>query len=134
MPILSRVSRSAFSRRRTDKRNFESSEVFRHVKGLRSEPESPQGFVSEDRESRELAAPSLQVLEHSITCSGAKDVLREFNRDTLRVAVALLGILLLAVLLFVVLFPEREAKSDSSSAENAATLFRKTVPESGTAP
>ena len=128
------MSRSAFSRRRTDKRKFESPEVFRHVEGLHSEPESPQKFVSCDRKSREHASPSLQVLQHSITGSDAKDVLREFNRDTLRVAVALLGILLLAVLLFVVLFPEREAKSDSSSAENAATLFRKTIPESGTAP
>ena len=114
------------------------------MEGLRSEPESPQEFVSGESESRELASPSLQVLEHSITCSGAKDVLREFNRDTLRVAVGLLGILLLAALLFVVLFPERhivtagfpegasQAKSGSSPAENAATLFRNTVPESGT--
>ena len=98
------------------------------MEGLHSEPESPQKFVSCDRKSREHASPSLQVLQHSITGSDAKDVLREFNRDTLRVAVAL-GILLLAALLFVVLFPEREAKSDSSSAENAATLFRKTVPD-----
>lgn len=69
-----------------------------------------------------------------------EDVLREFDRDTLQVAVGLLGILLLAALLFVVLFPERhtmtagfserasQAKSGSSPAENAATLFRNTVP------
>jgi hypothetical protein len=101
------MSRSAFSRRRTDKRNSESPEVFRHVEGLHSEPESHQEFVSVDRESRERASPSLQVLEYSITRSDAKDVLREFNRDTLRVAFALLSILLLAAWLFVVLFPER---------------------------
>ena len=71
-----------------------------------------------------------------------EDVLREFNRDTLRVAVGLLGILLLAALLFVVLFPERhtmtagfsdrasQAESGSSPPENAATLFRNAVPES----
>lgn len=74
-----------------------------------------------------------------------EDVLREFDRDTLQVAVGLLGILLLAALLFVVLFPERhtmtagfserasQAKSGSSPAENAATPFRNTVPESGMA-
>ena len=108
MPILSRVTLSAFSRRKTDKRNFTAPEVFRHVEGMHSEPESPQGFVSGDRESRKLASSSLQVPEHSIAYSGAKDVLREFNRDTLLVVVALLGFLLLAALLFVVLFPERD--------------------------
>ena len=66
-----------------------------------------------------------------------EDVLREFNRDTLRLAIGLLGILLFAALLFVVLFPvrhtmttvsserESQAKSGSSPVESAATLFRK---------
>ena len=112
------------------------------MKGLRPEPKSHQEFVSGESASREFASPSLQVLEHSVTCPDAKDVLREFNRDTLRLAIGLLGILLLAALLFLVLFPEphtmpsvssereSQAKSGSSPVENAAALFRNVVPES----
>ena len=37
------------------------------MQGLRSEPESPQQFVSIDRESREFAAPAFQSRENSIT-------------------------------------------------------------------
>ena len=112
------------------------------MKGLRPEPESHQEFVSGDRASREFASPSLQVPEHSVTCPCVRDVLREFNRDTFRLAIGLLGILLLAALLFLVLFPEphtmpsvssereSQAKSGSSPVENAAALFRNVVPES----
>jgi hypothetical protein len=115
------------------------------VQGLRSEPESRQQFVFADRESREFAMPALQTREHSIACSGTNEVLRKFNRDTCWLAAGLLIILLLAALVFVVLFPERhtmtagfserasQAESGSSPAENAATLFRNTVPESGMA-
>ena len=114
------------------------------MQGLRSEPESRQELVSADRESREFAVPALQTREHSASC-GTNEVLRKFNRDTRWVAAGLLCILLLAALVFVVLFPERHAAtagfserasqltSNSSPAENAATLFRNTVPESGMA-
>ena len=115
------------------------------MQGLRPEPESHRQFVFADRESREFAVPALQTREHSIASSGTNEVLRKFNRDTRWVAAGLLCILLLAALVFVVLFPERhtmtagfsekasQAKSGSSPAENATTLFRNTVPESGMA-
>jgi hypothetical protein len=74
---------------------------------LRSEPESPQQFVSIDRESREFAAPAFQTREHSITSPGANEVLRKFNRHTRWVAAGLSGTLLFAALAFVVLLPER---------------------------
>jgi hypothetical protein len=79
------------------------------VQGLHSEPESHRQFVSADKEPRECAAPSLQVREPSVTCPGTNEVLRKFNRDTRWVVVGLLAILLLAALLFVVLFQERHA-------------------------
>jgi hypothetical protein len=105
------------------------------VQGLRSEPESRQQFVSADRKS---TAPAFQAREHSIPSPDANDALRKFNRDTRRVAAGLLGILILAALIFVVLFPERHAMtaglserasqptSDSSRNEDAATRFRST--------
>ena len=108
------------------------------MQGLCSEPESPQQFVSIDRESREFAAPAFQTREHSITCPGANDVFGRFNRDTRWVAAGLLGTLLLAALAFVVLLPERhtmtavlseragQAESGSSRKENAATRVRST--------
>jgi hypothetical protein len=108
------------------------------VQGLCSEPESPQQFVSIDRESREFAAPAFQTREHSITSPGANDVFRRFNRDTRGVAAGLLGTLLLAALALVVLLPERhtmtavlserarQVESGSSRKENAAKRFRST--------
>ena len=113
------------------------------MQGLRSEPESREQFVFADTESREFAVPALQTREHSIACSGTNEVLRKFNRDTCWLAAGLLIILLLAALVFVVLFPERhtmtagfserasQAKSDSALVENRATLFRNKLPESG---
>ena len=108
------------------------------MQGLRSEPESRQQFVSADEESREFAAPALQTREHASACPDANEVLREFNRGTRWVAAGLLGILLLAAFAFVVLLPERhartavlserasQAESVSSRNENAATGFRST--------
>jgi len=108
------------------------------VQGLRSTPEPSQRFASADRASSEFAAPTLQIRKHSTTCPGANDVLREFNRDTRWVAVELLGMLVLAALVFVVLFPERHTLSvdlfekasqhTSGSWRNldAATFFRST--------
>jgi hypothetical protein len=108
------------------------------VRELRSEPKSHQRFVSIGRESKEFAAPAFQTREHSITSPGANDVLRKFNRDTRWVPAGLLGTLLLAALAFVVLLPERhartavlsesasQAESGSSRNENAATGFRST--------
>lgn len=108
------------------------------MQGLRSTPEPSQRLASADRESSEFAAPTLQIRKHSTTCPGANDVLREFNRDTRWVAVELLGMLVLAALVFVVLFPERHTLSvdlfekasqhTSGSWRNldAATFFRST--------
>ena len=108
------------------------------MQGLRSEPESPQRFVSAGMESREFAAPEFQTWEHSIISHGANDVLRKFNRDTLWVAAGLLGTQLLVALAFVVLLPERhtmtavlpkrasQAEPETSRNENAATRFRST--------
>jgi len=109
-----------------------------------SEPESRQQLVFADRASREFAMPALQTREHSIACSCTNEVLRKFDRDTRLVAAGLLSILLLA-LVFVVLFREdhtmtagfseraSQTESGSSPAENAATLLKNTVPESGMA-
>jgi hypothetical protein len=113
------------------------------VQGLPSEPEPRRQFVFADRDSRRFGMPALRTRGHSIACSGTNEVLRKFDRDTRWVAAGLLGILLLAALVFVGLFPERhtmragfserasQAKSDSALVENRATLFRNKLPESG---
>ena len=79
------------------------------MQGLRLQRESDQQSVLADSESREFAESALQAREHSITSPDTNDVLRRFNRGTRWVALGLLGILLLAALFFVVLFPERYA-------------------------
>jgi hypothetical protein len=97
------------------------------VQGLHSEPESHRQFVFADREPREFAAPSLQIREYSITCPGTNEVLRKFNRDTRWVVVGLLAILLLAALLFVVLFPERHATT-ADDGHGVAVVSEKGTP------
>ena len=79
------------------------------MQGLRSEREFHQHSVFADRASSEFAAPALRPREHFTTSPGANDVPRRFNGDTRWVARGLLGILLLAALLFVILFPEDRA-------------------------
>jgi hypothetical protein len=105
-----------------------------------------RSFVPEaDFVAFNLSEVALQTREHFIACSGTNEVLRKFDRETRWVAAGLLSILLLVALVFVVLFPEghsmtvgfseraSQTESGSSPAENAATLLRNTVPESGMA-
>ena len=82
---------------------FETSESFFHK--LESALRSNAG------ESRALPSPALQTPKHSVALPGTSDVIRRFNRDTARLAMLVVGVVVFAVLVLAALFQERHRKA-----------------------
>jgi hypothetical protein len=82
---------------------FETSEDFFH--------KLEAAIRSGARESRALPAPALQTPKHSVALPGTSDVIRRFNRDTARLAMLVVGVVVLAVLVLAALFQERHRKT-----------------------
>ncbi len=82
---------------------FETSEDFFH--------KLEAAIRSGARESRALPAPALQTPKHSVALPGTSDVIRRFNRDTARLAMLVVGVVVLAVLVLAALFQERHRKA-----------------------
>jgi hypothetical protein len=63
------------------------------------------------RESRALPPPALETQEHPVALPGTSDVIRRFNRDTARLAMLVVGVVVLAVLVLAALVQERHPKA-----------------------
>jgi hypothetical protein len=63
------------------------------------------------RESRPLPPPALETPEHLVALPGTSDVIRRFNRDTARLAMLVVGVVVLAALVLAALVQERHPKA-----------------------
>jgi hypothetical protein len=90
---------------------FESSECFFHK--LKS------AIQSREEESKRLPAPALASTVFTVALPEASETIRRFNRDTRRLAMGVLSVLVCAVLVLAVLVQERKPKADDLIMVNA---------------
>ena len=90
---------------------FESSECFFHK--LKS------AIQSRKEEPKRLLKPAWVTTVNTVALPEASETIRQFNRDTRRLAMGILSVLVCAVLAFAVLVQERKPKADDLRVVNA---------------